>query len=934
MAPFPPAIQDLLAASADALDQSLFSSPPQQQQQRQAAALQPPQEEDPSSQALQGEASQLCEEELRLRGLSANDAKAAEPPPAPPPASASPRPRPLTLGRAEGSPRGQASGGAPPSAGGSGKPRQHSPGASSESSSGVASVGTPQALAPHPPSSLRHAHAAGNAPSQAESRQGDREASAKPSEDSGEATRLSRSNTPASPLGGDKPPPALKTPERRRVHRSTSRATFVLPPSQQEHQEQEGVAAPSAAAQPNGSSGGASSPFAAHATATLPAALHAGDGSCEGPPGRLSAAGSSGATSSGHLAPLSLHPSLGGTLKHQGSKIMDAAASLMRRMSSGFSLASRHGSSANAHAAGQAHAAAMEQALGGASGSPSRYVSSNGSHDAGELSRQTSLVRQPSFMTGGRKSAGGPRGVSLRDRMLMVQERVTQQRLAQQEADFFYEGNASRHSRQASFTRQASSENMALGSGKLKTRRSHSPTIGEMRPGAALVPHSPIALQQLSSPPASPFQEQQGQRSPPQQQQQRHEPPALSHGVGSGIMQQLSGLFNRSASRATRESKPDAAAATLPPSPQPPPQPPPPPQQQQQQQQQQHTAAADGEPHPPQPLSLPHQTSGSGRRRSQDAGMGRQQSGPRPPPHARGTAGALPQGATARQRRASLLGFAPGGGVGGAAGPWPSTDGVQAGPGPNGGDGLQLRSSSSKQHRSGSVASFFTGDFGGLFGTASGHGHSPTAAEASSRHPNGAGSHVPPAHASTVGTLGHSTSVFASQPSGTSMGGKSRRSSVLHVLGSLVSGGLSAQPSPAELGLREDVYFTSLHDFVPIDFMYKRTRQVRMFFACSKVTGHHYILKRFDRGALARAAPSTAWASTAGPSAQRAWERGRPPVASRARLVPGAPCVHPQTRWTWAMSGGCGRRWRSPRTWRTSTCSPSWACGTRATPFT
>lgn len=73
--------------------------------------------------------------------------------------------------------------------------------------------------------------------------------------------------------------------------------------------------------------------------------------------------------------------------------------------------------------------------------------------------------------------------------------------------------------------------------------------------------------------------------------------------------------------------------------------------------------------------------------------------------------------------------------------------------------------------------------------------------------------------------------------------GKSRRPSVIQVLGNLVTG-----VKTEDLEDQDDPFFTSLDQFKPIDFMYRHTKSMRMYFACSKKTGRYYVLKKYPKG--------------------------------------------------------------------------------------
>jgi hypothetical protein len=44
------------------------------------------------------------------------------------------------------------------------------------------------------------------------------------------------------------------------------------------------------------------------------------------------------------------------------------------------------------------------------------------------------------------------------------------------------------------------------------------------------------------------------------------------------------------------------------------------------------------------------------------------------------------------------------------------------------------------------------------------------------------------------------------------------------------------------------LWFTSLEEFKPLEYAFHSGRYVTAFFACRKVTGEHFVLKRFDKG--------------------------------------------------------------------------------------
>lgn len=55
-----------------------------------------------------------------------------------------------------------------------------------------------------------------------------------------------------------------------------------------------------------------------------------------------------------------------------------------------------------------------------------------------------------------------------------------------------------------------------------------------------------------------------------------------------------------------------------------------------------------------------------------------------------------------------------------------------------------------------------------------------------------------------------------------------------------------------ELGIESKLWYTSLNDFKPLTFKYLSGRYSSAYFACSVKTGQHYILKKFEKGALAQ----------------------------------------------------------------------------------
>lgn len=92
-----------------------------------------------------------------------------------------------------------------------------------------------------------------------------------------------------------------------------------------------------------------------------------------------------------------------------------------------------------------------------------------------------------------------------------------------------------------------------------------------------------------------------------------------------------------------------------------------------------------------------------------------------------------------------------------------------------------------------------------------------------------------------------------------SVNSKARRGSVIDIFNKKALALLTGKEYQEEGAGEQEVveaaplWFTSLDDFKPITFMYYRGRYMCSFFACSIRTGEHFILKKYERGACARA---------------------------------------------------------------------------------